>query len=327
MDPKRLELIAEVARLYYEEEMNVKEIAVLFDTSPSSVSRLLQEAKDLKIVQVVIRYPFLTVPSLGQQLKQHLGLKEAYVLPDFRGKSAQLMERLGQLAARVLEEHLEEGMTLGVSLGIMVGHTARAFQMAHNIKCTVVRLHGASENEIVEGNNLAQIFSAQLGNQFKIIPSPFIMQSRAACELILQEPSVRENIRIAEECEIALVGLGSLDPAVSTLLRNHLLTEEELTELRQAGAVGEICGKHYNADGVVLETEFNQRTVAINLDKLRQMRFVIGVAAGPAKVNPILGAARGRLINILVTDADTARLLLKAAPVVSSSETLRENHA
>ena len=101
-DPKRLEMIADVARLYYEENINVKAIATLFETSPSSVSRLLQEAKDLKIVQVVIHYPFLTVPSLGEQLRQHLALKDAYVLPDFRGPYPELMQRLGQLAARVL---------------------------------------------------------------------------------------------------------------------------------------------------------------------------------------------------------------------------------
>jgi DNA-binding transcriptional regulator LsrR (DeoR family) len=192
--------------------------------------------------------------------------------------------------------------------------------MARAIHCTVVRLHGASDNEIVEGNNLAQIFSAQLGNQFKIIPSPFILQSRASCELILREPSVRDVIRIAEESEIALVGMGSLDPSVSTLLRNHLLSEEELRELQTARAVGEICGKHYDAGGVVLDTEFNHRTVSIDLEKLRHMKFVIGVAAGASKVNPILGAVHGGLINILVTDADTARLLLKDAPSQSLSE-------
>jgi deoxyribonucleoside regulator len=314
IDQKRLEMVADIARLYYEEHRNVKEIAALFETSSSSVSRLLQEAKDLKIVQVVIRYPFLTIPSLGQQLKQHLGLKEAYVLPDFRGKYPELMERVGQLAARVLEEHLEEGMTLGVSLGMAVACTARAFTMTHNIHCTVVRLHGASDTEIVESKNLAQFFSDQLGNQFKIIPSPLYLQSRSSCELILREPIVQDVIRIAEESEIALVGLGSLDTSVSTLMRNHVQTEEELLELRNAGAVGEVCGKYYNNQGVVMDTEFNHRTVSIDIQKLRYMKFVLGVAAGPSKVEPILGAVHGGLINILVTDAGTARLLLKAPP-------------
>jgi deoxyribonucleoside regulator len=321
MDQKRLEMIADIARLYYEEHMNVKEIAVLFKTSSSSVSRLLREARDLKIVQVVIRYPFLTIPSLGQQIKQHLGLKEAYVLPDFRGKYPELMERVGQLAARVLEEHLEEGMTLGVSLGMAVACTARAFTMTHSIHCTVVRLHGASDTEIEENINLAQIFSDQLGHEFKIIPSPLYLQSRSSCELILRERIVRDVIRIAEESEIALVGMGSLETSVSTLVRNHLQTEEELIALREAGAAGEVCGKYYDAQGAVMDTEFNHRTVSIDIKKLRHMKFVLGVAAGAGKVDPILGAVRGGLINILVTDAGTARQLLKEYP----SKTLSNN--
>lgn len=324
MDPKRLDMIAEVARLYYEEERNVKDIANIFEVSPSSISRILQEAKELKIVQVVIRYPFLNVPSLGKQLCHNLGLKEAYVLPEFKGKYAELNERVGKLAARVLEEHLEDGMTLGVSLGMAVANTARAFIATHEMHCTVVRLHGANDNEIEEGRNLAQIFSAQLGNQFKIIPCPFVLQSRESCELFMREPSIREMITIAEESDVALVGLGSLDPSYSTILRNQLLSKNELHELRENGAVGEICGKYYDSQGKVLDVEFNHRTVTINLEKMRTMKYAIGVAVGPAKVEPILGAVAGGLINILVTDSDTARLLIGTTDDKGESNQKRE---
>lgn len=320
MDPKRLEMIAEVARLYYEEEMNVKDIANIFETSPSSVSRILQEAKELKIVQVVIRYPFLNVPSLAQQLCQHLGLKEAYVLPDFKGSYADLMEWVGKLAARVLEEHLESGMTLGVSLGLAVVNTARAFTVTREMNCTVVRLHGANDNEIEEGRNLAQIFSAQMGNQFKIIPCPFVLQSRETCEMFMREPSIREMIRIAQESDVALVGLGSLDPNYSTILRNQLLSKKELQELGDNGAVGEIAGVYYGAQGNVLDVEFNHRIVAIDLEKLRSMKHVIGVAAGAAKIEPILGAASGKLINILVTDTETAKMLISRTEPIKKTE-------
>jgi DNA-binding transcriptional regulator LsrR (DeoR family) len=299
-DPKRLEMIADVARLYYEENINVKAIATLFETSPSSVSRL------------VIHYPFLTVPSLGEQLRQHLALKDAYVLPDFRGPYPELMQRLGQLAARVLEERLDEGLTLGVSQGLAVACTARAFTMTRGIHCTVVRLHGASDHEIEEGNNLAQIFSAQLGGQFKLIPSPLFMQSRSSRDLILEEPSVQDMIRQAEGADVALVGLGAMDPALSTLVRNRLLSAGELAALRKAGAVGEVCGKYYDAQGRPLDTEINHRTVSIDIGRLRCMDQVLGVAAGAGKVEAILGAVRGGLVNVLVTHAETARLLLKA---------------
>jgi DNA-binding transcriptional regulator LsrR (DeoR family) len=327
MDPKRLELIAEVAQHYYYEDKTVKEIAAIFETSPSSVSRMLKEAKELKMVEVFIRYPFLTVPSLGQKLQKQLGIKEAYVLPEFHGTYVKLMQRVGHLAARVLEEHLEDGMTLGVSLGFAVGHTARAFTMPRTLRCTVVRLHGASDAEIVEGNNLAQIFSAQLGNQFKFIPSPFIMQNAASCELILSEPSVQDVIHTAEEADIALVGLGALDSSTSTMLKHKLISEQELHELKSNCAVGEICGKYFDSMGKVCNSDFNKRTVSIDINKLRDMKSVIGVAAGESKVEPILGAINGGFINILVTDADTARLLLQQTQALPTNQPKRGNHA
>lgn len=305
-----MELIADIARLYHEEKLNLREIGEVFDLSPSSVSRLLKKAEELKIVEVVIRYPFLTVPTLGKQLQRHLGLREAYVLPDFRGSYDELIERVGRLSARVLEDHLEDGMTLGISLGQTVACTARNFFMARRIHCQVVRLHGANDDEMMENANLAQIFAAQMGNVFKIIPSPFFFKNRNARELIVQEPPVREGIRIAESSDIALIGIGSMNYSVSTLIRNRLISSDELEQLVSAGAVGEICGKYYDSMGETLDVEFNQRSVSIDLDKLREIDTVIGVAAGSAKVQSILGAARGRLIDILVTDANTANQLL-----------------
>ena len=43
------------------------------------------------------------------------------------------------------------------------------------------------------------------------------------------------------------------------------------------------------------------------------MPVVIGVASGPGKVAPILGALRGGLVNTLVTDVATAEAILDAA--------------
>jgi DNA-binding transcriptional regulator LsrR (DeoR family) len=327
IDQKRLEMIADVARLYYEEQKNVKEIAALFETSPSSVSRLLKEAKDREIVQIVIRYPFLTVPSLGQQLRKHLGLKEAYVLPEFRGSYPDLIQRVGQLAARVLEEHLQDGMTFGISLGMAVGATAQAFTMPRNIVCTVVRLHGASDDEIGENKNLGQTISSQIGNQYKSIPSPLYLQNKEACQIIRSEPIVQDVLRIAEEADIALVGIGSMNNSVSTLVKNRVQTDEELMELAKAGAVGEVCGKYFDINGDAMDVDFNHRTVSIDIKMLNHIKYVIGVAAGPGKVEPILGAIHGGLINILVTDEETASLLIQSQMPKTPLKNKRERNA
>lgn len=312
-DQERLELIAEVARLYYHEGMSQAEIGSLFHISHSTVSRMIKEAHEEKIVEVIIRYPFKTMPSLAQALKDRFPLKDAYVMPSSGNSYRELINNLTRLAARTLENRLKDGMTLGISLGMAVAATVRQVKIARPMHVKVVRLQGATENELMEGTDLAQILSAQLGNDSMIIPSPWMMKSIEACQLILQEPSVSEAIRVAEHADIGLVGMGTLSPEISTILRNDLTTLDELMALREAGAVGEICGKHYDIKGQILDVDFNKRTVSIQIDKLSGFDTVIGVAGSVDKAKAILGAINGGLINVLVTDSDAARKVLELA--------------
>jgi phosphoenolpyruvate---glycerone phosphotransferase subunit DhaK len=76
------------------------------------------------------------------------------------------------------------------------------------------------------------------------------------------------------------------------------------------GAVGEICGKYFDARGEVLDADFNHRTISIDIRHLRQIPVVVGVAAGVEKANAVLAAVKGRLINVLVTDSSVAREML-----------------
>jgi DNA-binding transcriptional regulator LsrR (DeoR family) len=320
VDQNRLNQLARVARLYYEDNLNQIEIATMLGTSHSTISRMLNEAMENKIVEVVIRYPISTIPALGKCLRNKYGLKEAFVFPSSGLGYEEQVQNLGQLAAYVLEKHLEENMTLGISLGRAVAATTHAFKPTGFLHCRVVRLQGAMENELMEGTNLAQVLSSQLGGEFVIVPAPMIMRSSEACRLIMKEPSVIETLRIAENADIALVGMGSMDPAISTTLRNNLITLNELIELKKAGAVGEVFGKYFDKEGRTLNVDFNRRSVSIPLEKLRDFKTVIGVAAGLHKVEAILGLIHGHLINILVTDSDAAHQLLDDSCLPASRE-------
>jgi DNA-binding transcriptional regulator LsrR (DeoR family) len=312
-DEKRLELIAEIARLYYEDGKSQAEIGELFDISHSTVSRMIKEAHEEKIVEVIIRYPFKTMPSLAQTLKNRFNLKDVFVMPSSGNSYRELIHDLGRLAARTLEDNLRDGVTLGISLGMAVAATVRQVTITNPMHVKVVRLQGATENELMEGTDLAQTLSGQLGNDSMIIPSPWMMKSIDACQLILQEPSVSDAIKVAEHADIGLVGMGSMAHDISTILRNDLITKEELNSLREAGAVGEICGKHYDQHGQILDVGFNKRTVSIQIQKLADFETVIGVAGSKGKASAILGAINGGLINILVTDSDAAREVLALA--------------
>jgi DNA-binding transcriptional regulator LsrR (DeoR family) len=67
----------------------------------------------------------------------------------------------------------------------------------------------------------------------------------------------------------------------------------------------------------------DDRTIGLNLDQIRKIKHKICIAIGWEKVAAILGALRGNLTNVLVTDENTAASLLKAA---STAEAVKTSH-
>ncbi len=306
----RLNQITEVLQLYYEQNLNQKAISKIMNCSVSTVSRMLKEAQELGMVEITIKYPYATIPSLAKELKAKFGLKDAYVLPTTGATYYDLVQSLGHLAAVVLENYFQDNSILGISLGLSVASTIRAYTGTPKKGSQIVRFQGAADFEIMEGTNLAQVLAEKVSGKAMVVPSPWLLPTAEVCEAIINEPAVRRFLDLAEEASLGLVGMGSMDPSHSTILRNKLMSLEELNAVQAAGAVGEICGKHYDRDGNTLDFEFNSRTVSIRLEKLSQIETVIGVAASIYKVGPLLGAMRGGLINVVVTDSDAARALL-----------------
>lgn len=72
------------------------------------------------------------------------------------------------------------------------------------------------------------------------------------------------------------------------------------------GAVGDICDHLINDRGELCDEALDERTVSVPLAELKKKKRRIGVASGQSKVECICGAIRGKIINVLITDEDTA---------------------
>ena len=83
--------------------------------------------------------------------------------------------------------------------------------------------------------------------------------------------------------------------------------------------MGDICLRFFDTAGRPVITELNDRVISIDLEELRKVRRVVGVAGGRRKVSAVRGALAGKLINVLITDLASAQQLLaegEAAPAV-----------
>lgn len=306
-------LLAKVASLYYEKELTQAEIARRLNISRPQVSRLLAESRQEGVVEIVIHHPVDKYASLKQDLLERFHLKGVQLLASGHLGYAQLTERLGVVAARHLEECLQDGMILGISWNTGVYQVVNALQAARQKAVTVVQLTGAvgSINPLLDGPDLTRWLAQTLGGQYKYLPAPLLVESPATRQALLEDRSIREPMALLEQMSIALIGIGSLSPALSSLLLAGYITETELREIIRQGGVGDICSYHYDLHGHVLPLELHDRLIGVSLETLKKTPYVIGVGGGIDKASAVLGALRLGVLDCLVTDEMAARAVLK----------------
>lgn len=319
---ERDDLLAMVASLYYKLNQGQGEIAKRLSVSPSTVSRLLKEAWERGIIEVKIKTPIPRDFALETQLVARFGLSDALVLeakPD--SDDASLVAGAGQLAAIYLQRiipDLPDGSTIGVAWGTGVHATVNALPNNLGSQIDVVQLMGGVGALVVDGPDLARMVAAKLGGRHYDLHAPVLVERPEVRELFLAEPSVREGIRRARSVQLAITGIGSLEERDSSFLRAGLMTRADLATLRTLGAVGETAGRFFDQTGQTTGIEINRRIIGIELDDLRSIPKVIAVARGLTKAPAILGALRGRYLNVLATDNVTAHAVLKLCESPSS---------
>ena len=91
--------------------------------------------------------------------------------------------------------------------------------------------------------------------------------------------------------------------------QDGFINDDEVTQLIELGAVGEIAGWAYDHQGVLIQGATNSSVAGVPLEQTAQ-RLIIGIAGGVKKVESILAALHGKLIAGLITDEVVAQAIL-----------------
>jgi DNA-binding transcriptional regulator LsrR (DeoR family) len=140
------------------------------------------------------------------------------------------------------------------------------------------------------------------------MPLPVIASSPGEREMLHAQSMIRATLELAEKAEVTFVGIGELTDD-APLYVDGFITERELKALQKAGAVGEIVGWSFDAEGKFLTDITNERVASAPVPP-RETSLVIAAAKGLRKLPGIKGAIHGGLINGLITDEETALRLL-----------------
>lgn len=309
------ELLAKVSSLYYEEEMTQNEIAARLGLSRVKVYRLLKQAREEQVVQIVIDWPLKRAARLEAELCAAFGLADALVLQAVADDQSAGLHPLGQLAARYLEQTLHDGAILAVCLGRSTYETISAIRPGFRARVQVTPALGSMPFAMREMDSgaLARRLAQKLGGEALDLAAPAMADSPADAEVLRSQREIRRALDLARSAGVALLGVGSLDPAQSGFVKGGFLSAGELAGLVSAGAAGDLGGHIFALDGGLQDRALDERIIGVSLDDLRRIPQTIVVAAGVEKGAAILGALRTGAVNVLVTDDRTANAVLALA--------------
>lgn len=299
----------QVARLYYENKKTQEEIAAEVGLSRPTVSRLLKLAHKIGAIQIQVVDPYANCFDLNEELKERFNLHKAIVVPE----SSNWKRDIARAAASYLIRVLSPGAVLGVSWGSSLGEVVNSLKPQQRIGVEVVQLLGSFRNSSCLDNSmeLAHRLSEMLGGSLRLLPAPGIVSDALVREALIRDDTISAALESAKHADVALLGIGTTEPD-SGLVRLGAVTPEQVLEIKNAGAVGEICCRLYDINGNTCAREFDQKVLSVTLDQLHNIKYRIGVAGGPQKIAAILGAIRGGHINVLATDEVTAKAILGA---------------
>jgi DNA-binding transcriptional regulator LsrR (DeoR family) len=310
---EKVRLINSILNQYYVERMTQAEIAQRMDLSTAKVNRLLQQARELGYVNFVIRTPFQPLFDLESRLKAVFGLKEAIVIPAVGNSSSSLLNAIGTVAADFLLEQIRDGDVVAITPGTSVQAVVQSIDATRHYQIEVVPMLGAIQGEIESDMNyLANHMAERLGSKSYQLHAPAFVDTREHGEVVRSMVPVKQILDIARQANIALLGVGTVDPGYSRFVQFTALSAEDLKQIAEGcGGVGEISAHVYDIEGRACAKKYAERVIGLTLAEIQQIPYRIGVAASAAKALPIYGALRGGYLHVLITDEAAARGVLR----------------
>jgi DNA-binding transcriptional regulator LsrR (DeoR family) len=300
-----VELMIMAARQFYLEGKTRVEIAKQLNTSRFKVTRLLDSALQLGVVTITIKPGGFVEPEVSAKLAQRFGLTKAFAVRGNAHNPQELYDHLGWVAARHLTDIVSSDDVLGFDTGRTVSHIADHLDSLP--PCDVVQLSGLAGTVQLNGLEILRRVTSLNGGTAYPLYAPMIAIDAASAEAHRQQPGVKTTIKRYRDVTKAVVSIGSWTPPVSQVYDG--MTRPERHALLEAGAVAETCALLFDRDGRPIKG-LDDRRIGIPLSDLKAVPNVIAVGGGPDKANAIRSLLKSGVVNTVVIDLATARLML-----------------
>jgi deoxyribonucleoside regulator len=302
-----LQQLIDASRLYYELGETQSRVAELLGVTRPQVSRILKRARAEGIVEIRIVDQVAEASAAGEELRARFGLAAVHLASSIRGPEDVSRRMIGRLGAEVLRAAVRDGAIVGVGDGSSVSAMADALdEPIRETGSTVVPLCGGYWFTGPAREPFRRVADA-IGGVPQGLLAPGLVDDPATKRSLVAHAGVRRILDLWDRLDVAAFGIGG--PAWTSAA----FGEATCRRLEATGAVGELLMAPFDIQGQWLRGDLEDRTIAFDVERLDRIPVRIGVAGGPAKVRPILGALRSGAVTTLVTDVATAEAVARLA--------------
>ncbi len=298
--------LAYVARRYYLEDQRQSDIARELGVSRPMVSRMLSEARELGVVEIVIHEPGTQAARLLEQLERSHAIRGGILVEEGADDDA-----TNQLLSQGAVDLLRQIGTrrLGVGWGYLIGQLVTWLEENPQPESTVTDICPLVGNASIparnyQSNENVRLMAQQLGAAPHFLYLPALPDSLEEKRLLCSSGIYRQIHQQWQQIDTALVNIGDYpsSPDFASLVRYGSL-------LQQQHACGRMLIYYFNETGTIIQSE-QDFAIQVPLETLMQCPNIIGVCSANTSAKALRGALRTGAFTHIVARAALVQSLL-----------------
>jgi len=307
------DVLVKICWLYYLKSHTQLQIAEQLNISRIKVQRLLTEAREKGIIRFSIAHEGCNLLSLEEEFKNHFELDDVVIVPSDSTppmNDKELKKELAEAARIYLEDKLSRFEYIGIGMGDTLRYFADKISVQagfSNKGIKIISLFGnLLPNASVNPYSIGYKISEKLNGTFYGLWAPAKFDSPELAAAFKQQKLIKDVFSMIDKLQFSIIGIGNLNTGL--INKFGIIDEGDFALLLKGKAVGEILGYWYDIRGLQVLPELRWKIIGA---PIKLPGKSLAIAGGIDKVNPIIGALKGKLVDILITDEKTARAIME----------------
>lgn len=304
-ETEKLRRLAHVARRYYLEDQKQSDIAAELGVSRPLISRMLSEARELGVVEILIHEPGTRASSLLDRLRMTSSIRGGVLVEDGEDEDT-TNQLLSQGAVDLLRQI--GARRLGVGWGYLIGQLVTWLEKHPQPDSSVTDICPLVGNASIparnyQSNENVRLMAQQLGAAPHFLYLPALPDSLEEKQVLCSTEVYRQIHQQWEQIDTALVNIGDYpsSPDFASLVRYGSL-------LQQQHACGRMLVYYFNEAGTIIQSD-QDFAIQVPLETLMRCPNIVGVCSANTSARALRGALRTGAFTHIVARAALAQTL------------------